>query len=140
MKLTFNVKSLGKKRPYISNNIIDLNVEPEISLKGLLEKLVLHQVNEFNERKSEKNLYSFLSESSIQKSSSTGKIDFNENYNTEKADSAEAVSVVFQAFKDGLIALFINDNQIENLDQNIYINESDSLTIVKLTFLAGSIW
>ncbi len=140
MILNFSVKSLGKKRAHIDNLSIQLNLNDETSVAELLEQLVHQQVEVFNKRIGENNLFDFLSDEHISKSSLEGRVKFNETYNDKKADPIKALRVVNLAFEDGLIALFHNGNRLESIDEVFNIQESDSISIIRLTFLAGSIW
>lgn len=140
MKLIFNIKSLGKKRPYLNKETIEIAIPSSTTVKELLKAIVIQQVNAFNARKDERNLISFVDEEKISNEIASGRITFNEQYNAKKANSEEAIETVHQAFEDGLIAIFINDDQFENIDQSIELKESDSITLIKLTFLSGGIW
>lgn len=140
MRLSFSIKSIGKKRPYIANSIIEIDIPASTTVKCLLEKLVAQQVGAFNQRKESPNLLSFLNEDELSMQVSTGRVSFNEQYNIELADFNKAVETVLQAFNDGLIAFFVNGNQIENISQTISLGELDSITLIRLTFLAGSIF
>ncbi len=140
MKLSFNVKSLGKKRPYIKDLLIDLHINNRTTLKDLLHMLVIHQVNLYNLRKQDKNLLTFFEEDQLNDLAQTGNVKFNENYSTKQAEPAKAVDSVLQAFKDGLIALFVDGVQIEDVNQMVHLDESSSITIIKLTFLTGTFW
>lgn len=142
MNINFSVKQLGKRRPFINKIVIDLPLKSEqVALRQFLTALVTQQVNAFNARKEDKTLISFLSEKQVEsKLNTTGKAGFGDSYNNQKADIEQAVENVHQAFDDGLIAFFLDDNQIENLDQEISLTESSHITIIRLTFLAGSHW
>ncbi len=140
MKLLFSLKSLGKKRPYLKELPIELDIVSHISLEDFLITLVKQQVEEFNQKLNSQGLVQFLSENSIEEKSSSGKVDFGEIHNRNRAESMTAIQTVLQAFEDGLIAIFIGDMQMESLVSRIQLNESDSISIVKLSFLTGSIW
>lgn len=137
MKLQLSAKALGKKKSFIDQVIIDLEIASESNVSELLTKLVLQQVNAFNKKKDDNTLFNFLSESTISQSAQSGSVKFNEQYNDNKADESKAVSTVLQAFEDGLIALFINDEPLEISSQKINLKESDNITVVRLTFLTG---
>jgi hypothetical protein len=140
MKLIFTIKSLGKKRPFLNKLEIDIDIEPNTNLKELLRKLVIQQVKEFNERKTSSTLIQFMSEDSIKEKAAAGNIKFNEQYNVTEANEEKAIETVLLAFEDGLIAFFLNDNQLENMDDIIQLDNEDNITIIKLSFLSGSIW
>lgn len=44
------------------------------------------------------------------------------------------------AFKDGLFRIFLNDNELSSLEENINLQENDKLTFIRLTMLSGRIW
>ncbi len=140
MHLSFTLKSLGKKKAFIKDVGIDIDIPANTSIKELLLKVVSQQVKAFNERKGDSNLLVYLNEDMLNQVSKTGSVKFNEQYNAIQADEEKAKEAVLLAFEDGLIALFINDNQMEDVNQTITLKENDSITFIRLTFLAGSIW
>ena len=140
MKLSFTVKSLGKKNAYIEKLIIELELDQHVSVKTFLTKIVEHEVRAFNKRKKIDNLIEFISPIEITQASKLGKVHFNEQYNKVEANEKNAIEAVNQAFSDGLIALFLNDIQLTSLEELTTIKELDSIQIIRLAFLAGSIW
>lgn len=140
MKLKFNVKSLGKKRPYLEQQLIELPIQQQTNVEELLMTIVSQQVDAFNNRNERRNLCIFLTEGQIVDSGEAGKVRFGERYNDIKANKEAAKEVVLTAFEDGLIALFLNEYQLESTDEAISISELDEVTLIRLTFLTGSIW
>jgi hypothetical protein len=51
-----------------------------------------------------------------------------------------AQATVLQAFEDGIIALFKDDKALETLDELIEVEDMDCFTLIRLSFLAGSVW
>ncbi|WP_196890410.1 hypothetical protein [Aureivirga marina] len=153
MTLLFTVKQLGKKRPYIAKKEMEFPFEEntKYTLEEILKTIVLQQVGEFNAEREEKTLFNFLgeqgilptqkeqtlSEETIEAKLSEGKVKFNDIYNTKLADEDKAIETVMYAFKDGIIAVFHNQIQIESLDEIIELKEKDEFAFVRLTFLAG---
>lgn len=140
MLFYFNMKALGKKRAYIQKKAIELDVQSNCKLTELLSLIVRKQVEEFNSRKAEQNLVHFFSEGQIEQAQTRGSVKFNENYNDTKADVNKAIGAVLQAFEDGLIAVFINDVQHESLEESIELKEEDTLSIIRLSFLTGTLF
>ncbi|TKG94311.1 hypothetical protein EYV94_13590 [Puteibacter caeruleilacunae] len=140
MKLLFNLKSLGKKRPFLKEHPIDLEINSRVILKEFLEILVAHQVDEYNRKREQPGFIQFLSEGAMSQANQTGKVGFGEIYNDTTADQSKAIGTVFQAFEDGLIAIFINDDQIEDLNAGLNLKEEASISIIKLSFLTGTIF
>ena len=138
MELLFTLKSLGKKQAYLKEAPIHIEITNDITLRQLLERIVTHQVEQFNKKIDSPELVSFLSEKSIRSKTTSGKVGFGDIYNTEKADVTKSIETVIQAYEDGLIAIFVNDQQIEALESIITIQERDTITIIRFTFLTGS--
>ena len=140
MKLAFTVKTLGKKRPALDAVLIDLDILSETTTQDLIKKIVEQQVAAFNARKESTNLIRILNEESIAEIAGSGSVKFNEQYNQENANTEKSTQTVLQAFEDGLIAFFLNNDQLEKLDESISLSDGDTITIIRLTFLAGRSW
>lgn len=140
MQLLFTLKSLGKKKAYLNNVSINIDIPGNTTVKALLQQVVSQQVNAFNQRKEDRNLLVYLNDHTLGQQAEKGQIKFNEQYNSTRADVEKAQETVRLAFEDGLIALFINDEQLEDVNQAISLKENDSISFIRLSFLAGSIW
>jgi len=143
MQIQISLKQLGKKRPVLSNKPIevDLLASKTYALQDILKAVVSQQVAEFNQKREGKNLFTYFKEDALQQQAgTTGKVDFGTIYNENKADLTKAIDTVLLAFEDGLIAVFVDDEQIEDLNTKIQVKEESTFTFVRLTFLAGSIW
>lgn len=140
MQIQFSVKQLGKKRPFIdatSIEVVGKHGEPCL-LKDLLERIVVQQVTTFNEKTNEKTLFTFFQEHEIATEAETGKVRFGAIYNDNQANMEKAIETVLLAFQDGLIAVFVDDEQLEALACPIILQETSLVTFVRLTFLVGS--
>ena len=139
MKVFITVKQAGKRKSCLSQ------VEHEISgdavcLKALIEEIVLHNVKAYNNKKVDSLITNFLTSDEIEEMAQKGKVGFRERYNIEKQDPQKAVSNAIQAFEDGIYRVFINDNEIENLQTPISLKENDHLAFIKFIMLAGGMW
>lgn len=141
MEITVNIKQLGKKRPVIAQKKIEIEDLPKNpDLKILITNVVKQQVQLFNDKIDKPEIISFLVQSEIESEVRKGKVGFNEMYNDKKANEKEAIANALLSFKDGIYCVFINDDQIEYLNDKITISEHSVITFVRLTFLSGSIW
>ena len=73
-------------------------------------------------------------------------------YNDRMPDVKEAVDTALLAYRDGLVAIFINDELVEVRSEQptptedelkscgIGLKENDTVTFVRLTMLAGRMW
>ena len=69
-----------------------------------------------------------------------GKIAFGIIYGEKNPNIQEAIDVAITAFQDGLFRVFINEEEICELDEAINISEEDTVTFIRLTMLAGRMW
>ena len=69
-----------------------------------------------------------------------GKIAFGINYGEKKPDLQQAIETALQAFADGIYRVFLNEEELTALDQQITLNAEDTLTFVRLTLLAGRMY
>jgi len=141
MEIKISVKQLGKKRPVIEQKKIEIeDLPPSPILQHLITSVVRQQVRAFNEKIEKKPMISFLLKEEINQKTKTGKVGFGNIYNDEKADEQAAIDNALLAFQDGIYCVFIDEEQIEKLDQSIVLKSESVLTFVRLTFLAGSYW
>lgn len=141
MQLTVSVKQPGRKHAVIDKKIIDIeDIGSRPTAAALLTAVVHHQVREYNAKPKEKNLLPFLSNTDTEEQISKGKVSFGSIYNENKADAEIATATALQSFEDGMFALFVNDEEVKSLHQNISITGNIVVTFIRLTFLAGSYW
>ncbi len=140
MQLKVVIKQLGKKRPIGTETIEIDDFKKTPMLSDLITNVVKQQVQEFNEKREKSTILPFISKENIDTQTQVGKVGFGAIYNTDKADEREAVENALLAFKDGLFCVFIDEEEISELTQEITITEQSTLAFVRLTFLAGSIW
>ncbi len=139
INIKVNVKSAGSKKNKITAIIIpyDDNVN---DVKGLLEETVKYCVESYNERRENSELLQALTLSQIKDKASEGKVSFGMNYGEKNADLGKSVADAVEAFEDGVVVLFADDNKLEDLDDKIDLSATESLTFIKLTMLAGRMW
>jgi len=141
MQITISVKQPGRKHAIIDKQSLEIDdITDSPSLRELLQGVVKQQVAVYNNKPLEKNLLPFLSAAQVDDSLATGKAGFGSIYNEHKADAVKAQETALQAFEDGLFAVFINDEEMKHLSDQISLNNDTVITFVRLTFLAGSFW
>lgn len=139
MNLSVNVKQLGKRKNVIENKKFSVDPVPSTTAE-LIIAIVIRQVQEYNERLEQIDLLKYLTEEEIKKKSVSGKISFQVNYNGMAANAQKAVYNALQSFEDGIFRVFLNDRELESLNDAICLKEEDTLTFIRLTMLAGRIW
>lgn len=136
MILQVNIKQLGRRRDVLAPIEYALPQKPQ-TLRELLHLLIECEVTRYNTL-----AVKIFSEADLKsQSQANGRIVFAPQVGERnKVNLAEAQTVAIQAFEDGLYRVFANDAEITELDSVINLNENDSITILRLTMLAGRMW
>lgn len=140
MKLSVQIKQLGKRKCSIEPMPIELTGETPHNVRELITAVVQWQVAEYNTRPTENDLLKYLTQEDIDDRAVSGKVGFGVNYNGEKASAEAAVKNALQSYEDGIFRLFINDKEAGTADSPITLKEGDRLTFVRLTMLSGRLW
>ncbi|WP_373228782.1 hypothetical protein [Cohnella sp.] len=139
MRIRVMVKQIGKRKPIIGEQHLQL-YQSTATLQELIEQIVTINVEQYNNRTVDELMVAALSEQEIQDKADHGKVGFNVRYNPNQQDLNKALENASLSFQDGLYKVFINDIEIEQWQQEISINEDDSILFLRLTMLAGRMW
>ena len=141
ISIKVEAKVIGQRRALFTDYPIPLtaaeNGQSRMKLRELLESLVLHEVQAFRERQAERRLSIVLTPKQIEEGAVRGKIDSGERDLGQTVDEAEALKTALQAFEDGLYYVFLDNTQIESLDEDLVIQNDSRLMLVRLVALAG---
>ena len=130
------MKKLGKQR----NRDIEpipflLDQKPE-TLEELLMGLTELLVKEYNARKDEGQMLSFLTKEEISDQAGRGKISFGLR-GGEDADRKKAVENTIQCFEDGIYRVFAGEKELTELTETIPWTDDLIFTFIRLTMLSG---
>lgn len=139
MKIYIRIKAAGKRRPVLDNVLYELP-DTISTLRELLTELVRQEVEAYNKKGTDVKMIPFLTREEVEEQAFAGKVGFGRIYSEKKADFAKAVENAIQCFSDGLVRVFQNEDELEQLDSRIEIREADCFTLIRLTFLAGRMW
>ena len=139
MNIFVNLKSIGKRKKGLER--IPYTLPDGITtLRELIEAFVRQGADAYNARGTDNMLIDFLTEDKIEDKASVGKVDFGRLYSENKADLAKATAAAIQGFEDGLFRVLVNGLEYTELDAPLAVEEGDTLTFIRLTFLAGRLW
>lgn len=139
MHVYVNVKQLGKRKNTVEKKSFELASVP-VNTAQLITAVVVRQVDEYNQRLSQNDVLKYLTTEEMEDKSASGKISFDINYNNLPAEAYKATQNALLSFQDGIFRVFINDRELETLEQTILLNENDEITFIRLTMLAGRMW
>lgn len=135
--LVIRAKVVGRR----GSSFTPLHLDGSFSFKtarDLLCSVVEQQVYEFRLSKQEAQLLRVLSIESIENGWNTGKIISGAQDQDARVPLVpDAIHAAIQAFEDGLFYMFVNDVQVEKLDQLICDQENMDLLFLRLTPLVG---
>ncbi len=139
MKLTINIKKFSRKE----NQIAQLTYEyPDnmTTVRDLLAETVKRMVAGYVKRMDTGEALQVLTEKEISDQSASGKIGFGRNYGTKRPDIQQSIEMAWTCFADGIVVVFADGMQLEELDEELTIRDGSELTFVRMTFLAGRMW
>ena len=139
MDIYVRVKAIGKRKDILAPTPYTIP-DGICSLRQLLSAVVQKEVAQYNIKEAEAQLIPFLTQQQLDEQSKIGKVSFGTIYSDKKADPGKAVANAIQCWEDGLVRVFMNEEELTDLDAPITIEAKSVLTFIRLTFLAGSIW
>lgn len=139
MKVYARVKSIGKSR-----NILEpveyLIPDSVNSLRQLITAIVETEVEKYNAKGTGLQLIPYLTAEQIEEQADEGKVSFGTVYSDKKADKNKAVRNAMQCLEDGLVRVFMDEEELSEPDKELVIKEDTVFTFIRLTFLAGRMW
>ena len=139
MQVYVRLKQLVRRRDVLAP--IPYEIPDGISsLRQLLTAVAQQEARRYNEKESEAQLIAFLTPEEIDTQASAGKVGFGSVYSQRKADPEAAAKNALRCWEDGLVRVFINDNEVTEADRLLTMEENSVLTFIRLTFLSGRMW
>ena len=135
--LNIQLKRLGKKNIQTIDYAI---TDYPNSLRQLIEICVKSELKKYNDKRTNNHLINFLSTEAIQHQCKLGKIDFGYIKNNTTAVLEQSLDNALQGYEDGLYLVFIDGEEIDELDQQIDINKASVVAFLRMTFLTGTYW
>ena len=137
VEIILNVKSSSKRKKFIDNKLITINQINNIN--ELISNLVSENVDAYNQKKTDQQLFKYLTQKEIEDTLHIGKVGFNDRKNDNWQNKEEAVETALLAFKDGIIRVFIDDEEIE-YNCTYSLKQHANVTFIKMVMLAGRMW
>ena len=138
MYIKVNVKQIGSRRKPVAAEQFFLSKKPE-TVREMIVESVRTCVEEYNERM-DMGEEKPLEQQQIDAMSQVGKITFGMSYNGKKADFIKAAEHALISYEDGMYKIFVGNQMLEQLEDNIEIREESEVTFIRLTMLTGTLW
>lgn len=110
--------------------------EAPSTLRQLLTEFTLHGL-----REAQTVIRDFpLTEEEIAAQSEEGRVKFASRYGENHDTPERALQVMLQAFSDGLVRIFVDGEEVTDLDAALSLKEGSEVVFLRLTFLVGLLW
>ena len=139
MDIYVRVKAIGKRKDILAPTPYTIP-DGICSLRQLLTAVIQKEVAQYNSKEAETQLIPFLTQQELEDQAKIGKVSFGSIYSDKKSEPGKAVANAIGCWEDGLVRVFMNDEELTDLDAKLVIEEQAIFTFMRLTFLAGSIW
>ncbi|MEC0129020.1 hypothetical protein [Paenibacillus pabuli] len=139
MNVWITVKSLGKRKPILAKQAAELP-ETTDTLRQLIRSIVAQQIKALQDRKNDAEWLAYLMPEDIQEQGTAGKVGFGTIYNEEIPNVEGAMDTAVTAYEDGLFKVFLNDEELQGLDEPLILREDDNVVFIRFTMLAGRLW
>lgn len=139
MEIFLQTKSAGRKNAPLERH--PYTVPDTVRTLGeLISAIVRDEVARYNSRETDPVFCPLFTRQELEDRAQTGRVSFGRRYTQRKADGDAAVAAALQGFEDGLFRVVIGARVIERTDAPLALQEGDTVTFIRLTFLAGSFW
>jgi hypothetical protein len=135
--ILLSVKSSGSRKQFIKEE--KFTIKEVSNTKDLIEQLVEDNVKKYNKKEIDKNLFQYLTTTEINQLDNYGKVGFNDRKNEKQQDVEKAKEVALMAYFDGLVRVFVNDEE-KTYDEQLTLQKNDKITLIRMTMLVGRMW
>jgi hypothetical protein len=141
--LTLSARALGRRKPLVPDWQVPWPPEEDgggepLTLRELITKIVLVEVDAFQKRQEQRKLVRILTEREIEAGLEKGRVDSGGRDLHQKVNPEEAVATALQAFEDGIYLVVLDGEEQRDLDREVHVHPESQLTFVRLVMLAGA--
>lgn len=142
--ITIQTRLVGSRKPLLDDWSIPLppelgDGEGRITLRELIVRVVLAEVQAFRVRQSEQRFLRVLTQRQMEDDAARGRVlSGQRELPPQSVDEDQAIGTALQAFEDGLYLVMIDDQLQRRLDSEVHLRPDSRVTFVRLTMLAGS--
>jgi len=141
--LTLSARAVGKRKPLVPDWRLpwppdDRGGGEPLTLRQLISRVVLKEVEAFKQRQHERRFVRILTERQIEESLIKGRVDSGGRDLHQDVNPDEAVATALQAFEDGIYLVVLDGEEQRDLDREVHLQPASHLVFVRLVMLAGA--
>jgi hypothetical protein len=136
--LTITGKQAGLRNPLFPAWQLptDETLRTPTPLRNLIVFIVRSEVEAFRERQEARRLTRVMTAAEIAQSAERGKVDAGGHDLQQAVNTDDAIDAALQAFEDGLYFVFVDEQQIEQLDTLVHLQPQTQILFMRLVALA----
>ncbi|MCC3866647.1 hypothetical protein [Terrisporobacter mayombei] len=137
MVIYVNLKKIGGRNKKIEKKEFHLENTPKTT-RELITEVVKTSVKNYVEEKEK--LIDYLELNEIKDKAQVGKVANNSDFDDRLPDLQSAIENALLSFEDEIVRIFLEDEELKNLDEKINLKENSNITFIKMTMLSGGMW
>jgi len=137
MVIYVNLKKIGGRNKKIEKKEFYLENTPKTT-RELITEVVKTSVK--NYAKEKEKLIDYLALNEIKDKVQAGKVANSNEFDDRLPDLQSAIDNALLSFEDEIVRIFLEDEELKNLDEKIDLKENSNITFIKMTMLSGGIW
>lgn len=137
MIIYVNLKKIGGRNKKIDKKELYLENTPKTTRELIIE-VAKTSVKNYTDEKEK--VIDYLDLSEIKDKAQVGKIANSQDYDERLPDLQSAINNALLSFEDEIVKIFLEDEELKDLDEKINLEENSNLTFIKMTMLSGGIW
>lgn len=134
-------RALGSRRALFDDFSVPLdpdNFGDGLTLRELIERVVLAELEAYSKRHEASRLDRVLSRAEIARGAEQGKVAPEGRETPPPPSADDAVGTALLAFEDGMYLVAIDGRELRDLDSQVFITPDSRVTFIRLVFLAGA--
>jgi hypothetical protein len=141
--LNISARVMGKRKPLVPDWQIPWPPDEHDSgepttLRQLITRIVLQEVDAFKQRQEAKRFVRILTEQQIEEGFAKGRVDAGGRDLRQDVDPRAAVATALQAFEDGIYLVILDGEEQRDLDRQVFLQPESSVVFIRLVMLAGA--
>lgn len=137
MVIYVNLKKIGGRNKKIEKKELYLENTPKTT-RELITEVVKTSVKNYVEEKEK--LIDYLELNEIKDKAHVGKVANSSDLDDRQPELQSAIENALLSFEDEIVRIFVEDEELKNLDEKIDLKENSNITFIKMTMLSGGMW
>jgi hypothetical protein len=138
LTITVEARTIGQKNPSDTSWELFINqVQVKYTLRELITSVVQQEVDTYNQKYHQNRLSPVLTFDDIEQGKADGKIGLSGKSSYPIIDSQKEVEKAVKAFRTGQYYVFVDDAQVNDLDDEVVLKANSKVAFLRLMPLRG---